>query len=205
MSHRIVTMEPAHVDGAVAAHAAAFPDRPNTAMGRPWLRYLYNYYLSSEGAICLTALADDGTVLGAVLGGEPSVGQGFRRSAMRKFLPRLLFKSVFNPVMRARAIRPIRERLSGANREDAPPKTPGRAGNLLSIGLIPQARGTGAGGDLMLEFQRRGRQQGFDYLYLYVAVDNARAVAFYEKHGWRRIHANKRMARYERPIEAEEK
>jgi GNAT superfamily N-acetyltransferase len=55
---------------------------------------------------------------------------------------------------------------------------------LYSIYVEPDAWGTGLGRELILEVERRLREQGFEQAELWVLEDNPRARRFYEAAGW---------------------
>lgn len=57
-------------------------------------------------------------------------------------------------------------------------------GELWAMYAHPEHWGTGAGHALMTETTRRFELAGIDAAHLWVLEDNARARAFYERHGW---------------------
>ena len=61
------------------------------------------------------------------------------------------------------------------------------AASLESIAVAPAAKGKGAADALLGSLVRRLRRRGVSRLALMVKVTNHRALAFYEKHGFRRI------------------
>jgi ribosomal-protein-alanine N-acetyltransferase len=65
--------------------------------------------------------------------------------------------------------------------------------SLESIAVAPSARGKGAADALMRSLLRRLRRRGAGRLSLMVKITNLRAIAFYERYGFRRI---RRVARY---------
>ena len=65
---------------------------------------------------------------------------------------------------------------------------PTRTGaSLESIAVAPRARGTGAADALLRAVLRRLRAKKVARLSLMVKVTNARAIAFYERYGFRRV------------------
>ncbi len=56
--------------------------------------------------------------------------------------------------------------------------------NLISIAVLPEARGTGAASLLLNSTIRRLKLRGVDRLTLTVRRSNARAIRFYERHGF---------------------
>ena len=74
--------------------------------------------------------------------------------------------------------------------------SPGRIGNraeLVSLAVDPAFLGKGAAYALMDSTLRRLRRRGVARLVLMVKVTNQRALAFYEKYGFRKL---RRVARY---------
>src|SRR4051794_1979825 len=55
---------------------------------------------------------------------------------------------------------------------------------LEQLFVDPDLHGTGVAGPLLAEGERRIAAAGYDVAWLAVVVGNARARAFYEKHGW---------------------
>jgi len=64
---------------------------------------------------------------------------------------------------------------------------------LVSIAILPSMRGKGAANVLMASILRRLRVRGIPRIALTVKETNARARAFYEKYGFRRV---RRVPRY---------
>jgi GNAT superfamily N-acetyltransferase len=58
------------------------------------------------------------------------------------------------------------------------------AAELYSIYVDPEAWGTGLGRELIVEVERRLREQGFEEAELWVLEDNPRGRRFYEVAGW---------------------
>jgi ribosomal protein S18 acetylase RimI-like enzyme len=56
----------------------------------------------------------------------------------------------------------------------------------LSIAVVPSARGTGLGSELLKALMARAREDGYNAISLSVEKDNP-AVALYERHGFERI------------------
>jgi GNAT superfamily N-acetyltransferase len=72
-----------------------------------------------------------------------------------------------------------------------PPSLPvvplGASVELRQLYLLPAAQGTGAGAALMAWTIAEARRRGAGELFLSVYVDNARAKAFYARHGFERV------------------
>ena len=59
--------------------------------------------------------------------------------------------------------------------------------SLESIAVAPSVRGKGAADALLRSLLRRLRRREIQRLTLMVKIDNHRAIAFYERYGFRRI------------------
>ncbi len=57
-------------------------------------------------------------------------------------------------------------------------------GRIITIDVLPEAQGTGIGDKMLTAAEEKLRESGCDYISLEVAVDNARALRFYKKHGY---------------------
>ena len=57
-------------------------------------------------------------------------------------------------------------------------------GHVITIDVLPSARRSGVGSLLMAEAESRARTGGCNAMYLEMAVNNAAARAFYERHGY---------------------
>jgi ribosomal-protein-alanine N-acetyltransferase len=68
-----------------------------------------------------------------------------------------------------------------------------RRAELISIAVDPAVRGKGAADALMAATLRRLKRRSIPRIGLTVRVTNQRAIAFYERYGFRRV---RRVARY---------
>ena len=57
-------------------------------------------------------------------------------------------------------------------------------GHIITIDILPQSRRTGLGSELMALAEKRLAESGCRRISLEVAVDNAGAIAFYQRHGY---------------------
>src|SRR5437763_629857 len=73
------------------------------------------------------------------------------------------------------------------------PNRMGQTAELVSVAVDPAYTGKGAASALMDSTLRRLRRRGVTRLRLMVKITNRRALAFYEKYGFRKI---RRVARY---------
>lgn len=70
-----------------------------------------------------------------------------------------------------------------------------RVARVYSIGILPDYRCHGLGQKLLDTCERAARQRGCQFLRLEVKIDNPRAAAFYQKHGF--VHYGSRESYYE--------
>lgn len=68
---------------------------------------------------------------------------------------------------------------------------------LLTIAVLPEARGRGLGADLLMRFEQASAARGAALLFLEVAEDNAAARALYLAAGW--VESGRRAGYYARP------
>jgi len=209
-SCRIEPLTRENLDAAAEVHRRAFPGYFLANLGRRFLRLYYDDFVESPIAFGFVAV-DEGTgrPLGAVVGALD--GGAFRRLSVRRHLVRkmlLAFGRLFcslrlwgqAAVRLGRAIRGVLRRLLGL-REAGPPDdhedTPVR---LLSIGVVPEARGTGAAGALVRAFEQEAAARGAERVGLSCFEDNDRAIRFYGKHGWERIRTWRGSVSFEKRL-----
>lgn len=60
-----------------------------------------------------------------------------------------------------------------------------KSGRILTLDILPEARRSGLGSELLLECEARLRQRGCTEVYLETAVDNEAALKLYHKQGYR--------------------
>lgn len=190
------------VDGMVSCHIEAFPRQFMTEMGPRWLRGLYGYFISHDDGICLVAIGEAGQVLGFAVGGEPTIRSEFLRRAVFRYSYILLWKFFCTCIVRKKLLAELLRKVRVAYRRDPKATTAKgqrtdtrRSGNLLSIGVLPQYRGTGVAGKLIEAFRTASVEGFYDVLKLSVQPDNGRAIAFYRKHGWREVGRDGRSIR----------
>ncbi len=59
-----------------------------------------------------------------------------------------------------------------------------RLGHVITIDVLPAARRSGTGSQLMAQAESRMQAAGCKAVYLETAVDNSAALAFYKRHGY---------------------
>lgn len=62
---------------------------------------------------------------------------------------------------------------------------------LVVIGVSPEYQGKGYGSELLKEFEKRARDEGFPCIHLSVRKDNIQAISAYRKNGWMVAHEGK--------------
>lgn len=180
-----------HVPRMVQCHIKSFPGRFMTEMGYHWLFALYLFFIKHHRSICRVAVDANGKVIGLAVGGNPHIRDEFLRSALFRY-PHLIFwkflsKRLVRRVLLQELARKLRRKRAAAHSEDTKAQSAGiRSGNLLSICVLPDYKGTGVARKLIESFQLACKAEGYERLTLSVLSENNRAVAFYKKHGWRK-------------------
>lgn len=188
------------VDAVVGVHLSAFPTSGLTGLGRRVVRRYYRWQFAGPhphpvaiGAWC------DGELAGFVIGGQ-------RRDAVSGFVRTspgtLLVGALSNPgfvrriafskfVALARVLGSNRRRstdpvVSGRRAAERVEASAAPSFGILSIAVAPTHQGSGVASDLLDAAELDARSAGFTAMNLTVDVGNARAIRFYEKHGWQR-------------------
>ena len=191
-NHRAVKIKEAlqaHVPGMAQCHIKSFPGRFMTEMGCHWLCALYRFFIKHRGGICRVAVDADGKVIGLAVGGDPHIRDKFLSSALFRY-PHLIFwkflsKGLVQHVLLKELAGKLRRTRGAAHSGDTKESSTGiRSGNLLSICVLPDYKGTDVAGKLIESFQLACTAEGYQRLTLSVLKQNSRAVAFYKKHGW---------------------
>ena len=180
-----------HVSGMAKCHIKSFPGRFMTEMGYHWICALYRFFIKHRRSICLVAVDAKGKVIGLAIGGNPHIRDEFLNSALFRY-PHLLFwkfiskRRVRRVFLRelARKLRRKRTAVRSGNNKTSNAEV--RSGNLLSLCVLPDCEGAGVGSKLVESFRLACRAEGYKRVTLSALKQNSRAIAFYEKHGWRR-------------------
>ena len=187
---KFIEARQAHVQGMIQCHIKSFPGRFMTEMGYHWLCALYLFFIKHRGSICHIAVDADGKVVGLAIGGDPYIRDEFLSSALFRY-PHLIFwkflsKRLVRRVLLQELARKLQRNRAAAHSGDTKaPSAVVRSGNLLSIIVLPDYKGTGVAGKLIESFQLACAAEGYERLTLSVVSENSRAVAFYKKQGWR--------------------
>jgi ribosomal protein S18 acetylase RimI-like enzyme len=172
-------MQQQDVSAAVKVHMAAFRAFFLTSLGPAFLEIFYREMISQEkgaGFVCEV----NGAIFGFVIGAEDQT-LSYRLLLKRQWLafviaalPALVKQPMIAPRL-ARALTYTRDRSSGSP-----------AGLLMSISVLPEARGHGIGGKLVDAFLAEMRLRGVSGVVLTTdAVDNDAVNAFYRSKGFR--------------------
>ena len=179
-----------HVQGMAQCHAKSFPGRFMTEMGYHWLCALYAFFIKHRGSICQVAIDANGDVIGLAVGGNPHIRNEFLSSALFRYPHLIFWKFLSKRLVRRVLLQELagqlhRKRTAAHSGDTKVPSTGVRSGNLLSICVLPDYKGTGVAGKLIEPFKLACKAYGYERLTLSVLSENSRAVAFYKKHGWR--------------------
>lgn len=177
-------------------HIRCFPGYFLTNCGPRLVALFYEDFLESPIAMGFVAIDHaTGMVVGFVTGNTdgPAYRQWslWRQRGLRaKLLVGRLFCSIRlwgQVLLRAvRAAGSVLTRLAGKGGAGGLDPRDAKA-RLLSIGVLPEMRGSGVAAALIEQFENACRARGETRVGLSVFADNSRAIRFYEKSGWTRL------------------
>ncbi len=198
----IAPLSLADLDAVVSVHRAAFPDSAVTLLGPRVVDCYYRWqFIGAHPSPFAAGYWRDGKLVGFVFG-------GLRREAVtgyaRRFLPAIALGALTHPRGMRALVGPklvsvtllmLRHQVRGgsAGASAVPPQlaaTPPAGGpsfGILSIGVSPADRGSGAAVDLMAAAESEAVAGGFGRMNLTVNPENHRAIRFYERLGWERV------------------
>lgn len=187
--------EPANVQSMAQCHISCFPRQFTSRMGKRFVQAFYEIYLSrDDGLACVAVEQKSNRVVGVIIGGSADIRSDFLRQAAWRFFATLIFKCVVDRVVRSRVINRLTKKLIKKNTNvidealpDWPCKPAKNKGLLQLICVLEDYRGTSVAKNLFEAFQRACQEAGYSALNLSVASNNARAIAFYLKMGWKVI------------------
>ena len=171
-----------------AVHKTCFPESFSTALGEKLLVKFYSEYMQSVPELFLVA-EEEGRICGFCMGyyceENPYMKRFFKRNlfaAGLRIAGQLLignkaaWKKLTSVFSKKSEFKPIGDmNVHGGGTLD---------GDLLSICVLPQTRGSGAAQELISTYEKILREKGRKYCILTVAVDNPRAIRFYERNGY---------------------
>ena len=110
---------------------------------------------------------------------------------------KFLSKRTVRRVLLKELAKKFQHRRPAANSEESKGQnTAALTGNLLSLCVLPDYKGTGISGKLIESFKLACAEVGYKCLTLSVSGENTRAMAFYRKHGWRRCGTSGESIKY---------
>ena len=198
---KVTEAQEVHIPGMAQCHIKSFPGRFMTEMGYHWLFALYLFFIKHREGICRVAVDTNGKVIGLAIGGEPHIRDEFLSSALFRY-PHLIFwkflsKQLVRRVLLQELVKKLHRKHAAAHSGNTKaPSNIVRSGNLLSICVLPDYKGTGVAGKLIESFQLACAAEGYERLTLSVVSKNSRAVAFYKKHGWRQSDKSGKSTRF---------
>lgn len=186
----------------VQMHISAFPGFFLTTLGPGFLEHLYRGFLDHDDGVLQVAV-ESGALVGFAAGTN---APGHFFSSLRKRRGWAFALSALPGLVRSPTV--VARKLASAlsYRGDAPPTLEGAL--LSSLGVVPAAKGSGAGQQLVRAFERAARARGCKLVYLTTdAVGNERVNAFYRKLGYQQESTftqsgNRSMLRYVRSLDA---
>lgn len=168
------------VPSVVDVHLEAFHGFFLTSLGPVFLSTMYKAFLSNAGGVFVVA-RENQDVHGFAVGVLKSAGKD--RSLALRYIPQFLIAVI--PGLVRNPIKVSRRILSQFLAVGEQITIPDDAAVLRSIGILPDARGTGLAGDLLREFEKRAFIKGARSVALTTdALDNGRAINFYQKNGY---------------------
>jgi len=194
---RVATQE--DVEQIVRVHELSFPDYFLTNMGWGVLRRYYTTYVTHPDAAA-AVITVSGEVCAFIVGTyrAASMIKAFYRSNFVFVFMAVLWKIVtLNPVI----LRGLSTRLchlgiavkayfslAGDAACQSPATQPGKekkSGRAVAAATLPDYRGKDISSRLFSYFEQLLKEHGSDEVILSVNADNARAIRFYEKNGWK--------------------
>ncbi len=179
----------------IRIHAAAFPGSMLTALGETVLRRYYEWLTSCPLVMALYIAASPIECLGFCAVSHGQTGNDFFRNnglyllthllgRPEQFLRKRFWLGIVSILLRC--IEPNRiKRMQGKGTRSA-----GRGeARLTVIAVHPQFWGCGVAPALLLVAEKSARDHGYEQIGLTVNRDNARAIRFYQRYGWRKAAA----------------
>ena len=180
-----------------AVHKNCFPDSFSTALGEKLLVKFYTEYMTSVPELFLVA-EEEGKICGFCMGyyceENPYMKLFFKHNLLAAGLRiagqllignKAAWKKLTATFSKKAEFKPLGEEY----------KTGVQDGDLLSICVLPQTRGSGAAQELISTYENILQNRGRKYCILTVAVDNPRAIRFYERNGYVPFREAEGMAR----------
>jgi ribosomal protein S18 acetylase RimI-like enzyme len=177
-------MTSADVASVVPLHEQSFTDNFMTTFGAGFLTAFYEGLIAHPGGYGCVANDSSGATVGFCVGGSSKV-QGIARDMLRRHPVAFIWPAFLNvlrsPSRLPRLLRVVRGNLGSGAGDDAPPAT----ALLMQIAVMPDFRGSGTADRLVEDFLAEMRRRGAATVSLGVELDNAQAIAFYRRLGFR--------------------
>lgn len=193
--------------GAARLHEVAFADYFLSHMGTGFLEIFYREFVGRPGNYGVVAIAD-GIVIGAVVGSSDLARffTGLYRGHFVALGSRFVLRLVADGYVRRHAaarlphlVKALESRI-GTRSAHAPDPDAWPSAQLLSIGIHPAFRGRGIADELTERFLGLLADDDIEAVGLSVRNDNAGAIAFYDRTGWRRQRTDATTMTFWRPI-----
>lgn len=184
------------LDAVTAIHLERFPDSRSTALGKPFLRKMYRWFIVNYPDLALAATIDD-RVVGFAVG---SIG-GYGRRTFRYAIPEIAWGLVRHPrlIFRSSTFSLWKSFMRGLipkskKKEETRPNHPDVAdASFASLAVSRSAQG--AGPFLIIAFERAMKRKGVRLVAGTVLANNTVLRRVYENLGWE--------ARGETPVSVE--
>ncbi|MHC4326205.1 MAG: hypothetical protein ACYSUX_18195 [Planctomycetota bacterium] len=155
---KVIKAQEIHIPGMAQCHIMSFPERFMTEMGYKWLFALYRFFIRHPGSICRVAVDAEGKVVGLAVGGDPYIREEFLSLAKFRYLHLIFWKFLSKRLVRRVLLKELagklhRKRAVARSGDTNEPGIVVRSGNLLSICVLPDYKGTGVAGKLIESFQ----------------------------------------------------
>lgn len=190
-------MRPTEAAEVAALHRAVFPDYESSRLGPAFCERLLNAYSVRTDAFVLVTGGDGGPITGYLVGCPPSVQRAVNDQLALRGALAYAARAVRSPAQVAaglgsawkRARRVVGQKVGRSSAPAPPPDADepvrGSDARVVLIGVLPEARGTGAADALLAGFALRARHRGAQRADLVVEAGNDAARRCYERNGWR--------------------
>ena len=178
----------------VSVHLAAFPDAVLSKFGRETVRRYYRWYLSSPHDSLGIGVFINRKMIGYCVAG---VFRGSETIFLRQNKGYLMWYLATHPWLFAdRSVKNrindtfqmVRQRFYRASSKKEMPNIERKdMFGILAIAVEPRYQRFGVGNLLLQDVERLALKRGFNSMRLSVHLDNDKAIAFYEKHNWKKI------------------
>lgn len=180
---------PAPADDLRRLHASLLPTSPIALLGPRFMERFYYRLLPRDGLICGALAYVDGEPAGFIVATQDSAG--FMRAGLRRHGLSLLWVVSTSLLASPTRLPAVLEAWRLMRSQPAPPGT-GTAGEILSLGVVPEYRGSRfiresgiqVAIDLLERAVERLRAQGVRQIRAVVDQDNTAAKLFYHGLGW---------------------